>query len=71
MFELSTTIHLFVANWYSRRDRELVQTATMLLPSEITQGRGMYDDVTTHFSRRLTVERRVSSSSVEVALETP
>lgn len=27
-----------VANSYSRRDREFVQTAAMLFPSEITQG---------------------------------
>jgi len=46
LYTMLQILSLSVANSHSRRDREFVQTAAMLFPSEITQGRAMCDDVT-------------------------
>jgi hypothetical protein len=45
-----------MANSHSRRDRQFVQAAAMLFPSEITQVSRICGDITTYFSRRLTAE---------------
>jgi len=58
-----------LANSYSSGNRELKQSATMLLPGVIVQWRGLGDSVTAEFSGCVAVERCMRTRTLVVIFE--
>ena len=60
---------LFMANWYSSRGGELIESAAVRLPTEIAQLDWQFRVTSSHFCRRSTSQCAVSAVLVLVSLE--